>query len=76
MNNSNDASNQQEWIACVDQMPREYVLVDTKIDDEKGVRNEQALCFHNNLWWTSCGADAMYVYYNPTHWRLTCNREG
>lgn len=44
--------------------------IDTKTDDAKGVRNEQALCFHNNLWWTNCGADAMYVYYNPTHWRM------
>lgn len=50
-------------------MPPDGLHVDTKIDDEKGVRNEQSLYFLNGLWWTGEGSDAMYVYYNPTHWK-------
>jgi hypothetical protein len=42
------------------------VLVKTKIDDDKGARNEQDLIKDGNLWWTS--DRAMYVYYTPTHW--------
>lgn len=60
---------QAEYIACRDQMPPEGTLVMTKIDDGRGVRNEQALAFYRNLWWTGEGADAMYVYYTPTHWK-------
>lgn len=42
------------------------VVVMTKIDDEKGVRNVQSLKRGGNLWWVPDGA--MYVYYRPTHW--------
>jgi len=41
------------------------VLVMTKIDDGKGVRNEQTMRRQGNLWF----AGSMYVYYTPTHWR-------
>lgn len=43
----------------------ENVLVMTKIDDERGVRNEQTLYRLGMMW----HADTMYVYYQPTHWR-------
>ena len=66
----NEQELQEQWIALTDQTPPENVIVMTKIDDEKGVRNEQALCFHSRMFWTHCGPDAMYVYYTPTHWRL------
>lgn len=39
----------------------------TKIDDDGGVRNEQALRRSRNLWFVPDGS--MYVYYRPTHWR-------
>lgn len=39
----------------------------TKVDDEKGVRNEQELKRQGNLWFVPDGS--MYVYYTPTHWR-------
>lgn len=42
-------------------------VVETKIDDEKGVRNEQTLKRIGNLWFYPDGS--MYVYYMPTHWR-------
>lgn len=63
-------SEQPEWTPCVDKMPPEHVMVLTKIDDERGVRNEQKLCWHSHLWWTDCGPAAIYVYYTPTHWRF------
>lgn len=37
----------------------------TKIDDARGVRNEQAMVRERQLWF----AGEMYVYYSPTHWR-------
>lgn len=48
--------------------PRGIVL-ETKIDDANGVRNQTTLKFGetNNLWWTPDGQ--MYVYYTPTHYR-------
>jgi hypothetical protein len=66
----NEQELQEQWIALIDETPPENVMLMTKIDDEKGVRNEQLLCFHSRLFWTGCGSDAMYVYYTPTHWRL------
>ena len=42
-------------------------VVETKIDDEKGVRNQQDLKRQDNLWFYPDGS--MYVYYTPTHWR-------
>lgn len=44
------------------------VTVDTKIDDERGLRNEQPLRRDGNLWWIPDGS--MYVYYTPTHFRM------
>jgi hypothetical protein len=40
----------------------------TKIDDERGERNEARLTRRGNLWYTG-GPNSMYVYYTPTHWR-------
>ena len=54
------------WIKVTDQKPPEGKIVKTKIDDEKGVRNEQNLIYKSNLWWHE--DMYMYVYYTPTHW--------
>lgn len=43
------------------------VAVMTKIDDEKGCRNEQALVRQRNLFFFP--DMSMYVYYTPTHWK-------
>lgn len=60
----------EQWISCRDRRPPEDgTRVMTKIDDGKGVRNEQPMYFLRGLWWIGEGRDAMYVYYNPTHWR-------
>ena len=50
--------------------PEKGVLVDTKIHDENGCRNETRLKRdgqNGNLWFVADGS--MYVYYVPTHWR-------
>jgi hypothetical protein len=52
----------------------EAVVVMTKIDDGKGVRNEQMMQRIGNLWWFP--DRSMYVYYRPTHYRwLTAAEE-
>lgn len=56
---------EREW-QTADSAP-ENVIVMTKIDDVKGVRNVQSLKRRGRLWFTP--DDAMYVYYTPTHWR-------
>ena len=43
------------------------VPVETKIENDRGIRNEQLLVKRGNLWWFVDGS--MYVYYRPTHWR-------
>lgn len=49
------------------------VVVDTKIDDADGVRNEQHLIASKRdpscrvMWFFP--DRSMYVYYTPTHWR-------
>lgn len=55
------------WISCDDSPPEDGVVVLTKIDDGRGVRNEQPLMKRGNLWWLADGS--MYVYYRPTHWK-------
>lgn len=41
------------------------MLVMTKIDDARGIRNVQPMSTDGSLWF----AGDMYVYYSPTHWR-------
>lgn len=55
------------WISTAEKLPPENQIVDTKIDDENGVRNEQELIYSHYLWFLP--DKSMYVYYTPTHWR-------
>ena len=55
------------WIKVDSLVPPVDEVVETKIDDSDGCRNEQTLVFHKNLWFHS--DLSMYVYYIPTHWR-------
>lgn len=50
----------------IDSAPNQ-INVMTKIDDGKGIRNEQPLRRDGRMWWFTDGS--MYVYYQPTHWR-------
>ena len=56
------------WTKTKDQLPPEDVVVETKIDDETGCRNESKHMWHNDRWFTP--DMEMYIYYIPTHWRM------
>ena len=56
-----------EWVLCSEQLPASDIVVDTKVDDEKGCRNMQTLKLHSGLWFFP--DMSMYIYYTPTHWR-------
>jgi len=62
----NRTSSMKKWIKVSDMLPPENRVVKTKIDDEKGIRNEQELKRVGKLWFVADGS--MYVYYTPTHW--------
>ena len=55
------------WRRIDDELPPEGVIVETKIDDSKGIRNETRLIRRGRLFYFD--DDSMYVYYGPTHWR-------
>ncbi len=55
------------WTSCADVLPVNGLTVMTKIDDHKGLRNEQPLKREGNLWFMPDGS--IYVYFTPTHWR-------
>lgn len=57
-----------EWRSTVTGQPSDGLIVETKIDDDKGCRNEARLKRRGRLWFFP--DDSMYVYYTPTHWRL------
>lgn len=56
-----------KWIDTNRRLPPVDSLVMTKIDDERGIRNQQALRYRRGLWFVK--DNTMYVYYKPTHWR-------
>lgn len=58
---------ERPWIKCSTTMPANNEVVETKVDEGAGVRNEQTLKRQGNLWFFPDGS--MYVYYRPTHWR-------
>ena len=55
-----------QWVKISDEHPPVGRVLNTKISDESGDRNEQELIFKDNLWWLP--DMSMYVYYRPTHW--------
>ena len=57
----------EDWISVKVQRPPMGIVVDTKLDDASGSRNEQRLKLVSNLWFVPDGS--MYVYYEPTHWK-------
>jgi hypothetical protein len=56
-----------EWRKISPADPPEHVIVDTRIDDSRGPRNEALLFRQGSLWFLEDGS--MYVYYTPTHFR-------
>lgn len=57
-----------EWIKVSEKLPPENLVVETKIDDAFGVRNQTELRRKGRLWFFP--DETMYVYYTPTHWRI------
>jgi len=57
----------KEWENTFDNPPPQGLVVETKISDGKGERNQADLKLVNGLWFFPDGS--MYVYYTPTHWR-------
>lgn len=55
------------WIKTSEELPPEKLIVETKIDDIKGCRNQGKLYRYKNFWFLPDGST--YVYYTPTHWR-------
>jgi hypothetical protein len=55
------------WHPVTDDIPAEDVVVVTRLDDHKGVRNEQPLRRVGRLWYFPDGS--AHVQYDPTHWR-------
>jgi len=56
-----------DWLSVKEYLPHEEEEVETKMDDENGLRNVQTLKRKGKLWFTP--DMSMYVYYTPTHWR-------
>lgn len=59
-------SSANKWIRIIDRLPPENKEVETKIDDDMGVRNERVLKIIRRLWFYVTGE---VVKENPTHWR-------
>jgi hypothetical protein len=57
------------WVPVRTKEPPEGEVVQTKIHDRGGCRNEQPLKRQGSLYFFPDGS--MYVYYTPTHWRAT-----
>lgn len=59
--------NTKPWTRCLDSAPPENKVVNTKIHDPSGCRNEAMLVRQGRLWFFP--DRSMYVYYIPTHWQ-------
>lgn len=57
-----------QWFPCSEVLPPNGQVVMTKIDDEKGCRNEIKLKRKGKRW---CFDKEMYGGYMPTHWMIT-----
>lgn len=60
-----------DWNNNTPKSAPENVLLMTKIDDERGVRNEWPLYRQGRLWFNNNS----YVYWTPTHWRELTGEE-
>lgn len=55
------------WISVKAYLPENGIVVQTKIDDERGCRSIRLLERQCNLWFIP--GKQLYVYDNPTHWK-------
>lgn len=70
-----------EWIETKSNLPESGVCVHTKIDDGKGLRNEQILIYVGSVYispdekipvWVTEDLKSI-IYYQPTHWKACKN---
>jgi hypothetical protein len=57
-----------KWVALTEFQPPDGLLVETKIDDDKGIRNQCNLVRKGSLFFVNENL-SMYIYDSPTHWR-------
>lgn len=65
-------SSANKWIRIIDRLPPENKEVETKIDDDMGVRDERVLVYYNKMWFKAEDFERMYI--RPTHWREKQNQ--
>lgn len=56
----------RKWNRTRDILPKEHVIVETKIDDGNGCRNQQNLYQYGNLWFFPDGSSLVICEYH--HW--------
>jgi len=61
------------WIRMEYRLPPEGDVVETKIDDHKGIR--KVVCLRRKGMLMFFKDWSMYVYYTPTHWRPVQDQE-
>lgn len=54
------------WTSTRKELPPEGELVETRIADQYGVRNQKPLIRTGKIWST---ADGVQMFYTPTQWR-------
>lgn len=59
--------NNNSWNKTAATLPPMDTEIETKVDDEGGVRNRQRLVKINDYWFIP--KESTCVYYTPTHWR-------
>lgn len=64
---SRTEEDRSDWNVTNGHLPPDGIVVETKLDDAKGARNQTRLKRRGRLWYFE--DDSMYVYYTPTHWR-------
>lgn len=55
------------WIATKNRTPPENQIVETKIDNEKGLRKHLYLVYHEGQWWQP--DMSVRVHHTPTYWK-------
>ncbi len=56
------------WIPTANVLPDNDIVVETKLDDEGGLRNVQRLQRNGTSWFIP--SSSTHVLYTPTHWRF------
>lgn len=61
------------WYRTLDKLPEEGEIVDTKVDDYKGCRNETQLMFKHNMWFYQMVVVRMFTILQRIGNMIGCN---